>query len=288
MHEAQLHEANSFITLTNNTEGLLKARGEFEDSPPLARRPAEERERSHTERPQFNYETHLYEDSLSKRIAQLFMKRLRKELTTQNPSTRIKFYLVGEYGEQYQRPHYHAAIFGEDFHRDRVRDRKSPSGEQLYRSPTLEKCWDYGYSSIGDLTFQSAAYIARYVMKKLTGPAEIQYQRETPDGETYWITPEFALMSRGGRKGKGIANQWFQQWGTDTYPNDFVIMNGQKLKPPRYYDIEYAKLDLVGSTLMKLERQFAAHHQKEDNTPRRLRAREKVAIARVNQYMRHL
>lgn len=125
-------------------------------------------------------------------------------------------------------------------------------------------------------------------MKKLTGPEEIQYQRETPDGETYWITPEFALMSRGGRHGKGLANQWFQKYGTDAYPNDFVIMNGRKLKPPRYYDLEYAKLDLVGSTLMKLERQFAAHHNAADNTPRRLRDRETVALARVNQYQRHL
>lgn len=265
MHESQLHEANCFITLTEEQTSLQK------------RRPLEYKNESN------------YADSLSIRDAQLFMKRLRKELTKINPSTKIKFYLVGEYGDKNGRPHYHAAIFGEDFHRDRFRDRKSPSGEQLYRSPTLEKTWTKGYSSIGDLTFQSAAYIARYVMKKQLGrTADSHYERETPEGERYWITPEFALMSRGGTKGKGIAHGWFTKYGTDAYPNDFVVMNGHQHKPPRYYDKLYELIDKEGATLMKLEREFTSRSKKADNTPSRLRVREQVAIARLASLKRHL
>lgn len=49
---------------------------------------------------------HLPEDGeLSKRDLQLFLKRLRKV----NPG--IRYFAVGEYGSNYERPHYHAVIF---------------------------------------------------------------------------------------------------------------------------------------------------------------------------------
>lgn len=290
MHEAQLHETNSFITLTyKNKSSLDEPRGEFEDSPPRGRRLGSP-ERPRKNRPLASSETSPHADSLSKRDAQLALKRLRKELTKINPSTRIKYYLVGEYGDINKKPHFHAAIFGEDFARDRKPDRKSPSGNQLYTSKTLEKIWPFGFSSIGDLTFESAAYIARYVMKKITGPmAAEHYKRQDPTtGEIYWITPEFALMSRGGRKGKGIANNWFQKFGTDAYPHDYVVMNGQKHKPPRYYDKLYTLLDQEGAALLKLEREFTSRSAAADNTPQRLAVREKVARARLEQSKRQL
>lgn len=289
MHEAQLHEANSFITLTYENQHLSKPRDELEDSPSRGRRPHSKPVRRQKRTSKNAPQALATEDSLSKRDAQLFVKRLRYELTTKNPSTRVKYYLVGEYGDTTKRPHFHACIFGEEFADDRVRDRQSPSGQTLYRSPTLEKAWPFGYSSIGDLTFESAAYVARYCMKKITGPmAETHYERLTTEGERYWITPEFALMSRGGRKGKGIAHGWFQKYGTDTYPNDFVVMNGHQHKPPRYYDKLNALLDQEGQKLIALERQFEANRNKADNTPARLRAKEQVALARAQTLKRHL
>lgn len=289
MHEAQLHERNSFITLTYNKQSLANARGEFEDSPPRARRrrvgeegPTKERTASITLRSS-------REDSLSKRDAQLLLKRLRKALTKINPSARIKYYLVGEYGDKNGRPHFHAAIFGEDFSADRYAAGKSPSGEQLYRSPLLESVWTYGWSSIGDLTFQSAAYIARYVMKKIVGNrATEHYKRVDDEGQTYWITPEFALMSRGGRRGKGLANGWFQQYGNSLVHDDLVVMNGHPHKPPRYYDQLLKLLDQEGAALNRLERNFTFRSHAADNTPQRLRVREKVALARAKTLKRQL
>jgi len=127
-------------------------------------------------------------------------------------------------------------------------------------------------------------------MKKITGQmANYHYQRYNElTGEQYWITPEFALMSRGGRTGKGIAHGWFQKYGTDTYPNDFVVMNGHQHKPPRYYDKLYALLDKEGEKLLKLERKLEATKNKADNTPARLRAKEIVATSRAEQSKRHL
>jgi len=231
-------------------------------------------------------ETRAHEDSLVKRHAQLFMKRLRYELAKQGgASTRVKFYLVGEYGEKKGRPHYHAAIFGEDFTKDRYFWRKSPSGHPLYRSPTLEKAWKFGNSEIGELTFDSAAYIARYIMKKINGKlADEHYKRvNLTTGETYWITPEFALMSRGGRKDKrGLGAGWFDKFRGDIYPHDFVVMNGHPHKPPRYYDKLMETIDREAVALLKLEREFTSRSAAADNTPRRLRAKEKVALARAN------
>ena len=153
----------------------------------------------------------------------------------------------------------------------------------MYRSPRLEKLWTLGNCEIGELTFESAAYVARYIMK-INGPmAKEHYKRYDPNNRrNLLITPEFNLMSRGGRQGKGIAATWLETYKDDVYPHDYVIMNGQKLKPPRYYDNQLAASDQIGAILMKLEREFSARSQEADNTPKRLAAKEKVAQAKLN------
>ena len=133
---------------------------------------------------------------------------------------------------------------------------------------------------IGELTFESAAYVARYIMKNKWPNGQRALQALRPNNRrNLLITPEFNLMSRGGRKGKGIAATWLETYKDDVYPHDYVIMNGQKLKPPRYYDNQLAASDQIGAILMKLEREFSARSQEADNTPKRLAAKEKVAQA---------
>jgi len=115
--------------------------------------------------------------------------------------------------------------------------------------------------------------------EKVNGDLAAEHYKRTDltTGEVYWITPEFSLMSRGGRKNTGgIGKEWFDKWGRDVYPHDFVVMKNQKLKPPRYYDQLLAKIDAEGAALIKLERQFNALSQAADNTPKRLRAKEIV------------
>jgi hypothetical protein len=109
---------------------------------------------------------HLPSDgSLNYEVFQLFMKRLRKKY-----GKGIRFYMCGEYGDKLGRPHFHACLFGHDF-ADKKLWKTTDSKSKLYRSAELEKLWPYGFSSVGDVTFESAAYVARYIMKKVSGDA---------------------------------------------------------------------------------------------------------------------
>lgn len=93
-----------------------------------------------------------------------FFKRLRKAVDTP-----FRVFYCGEKGSAFGRAHYHAIIFGYDFP-DKVKLMKSDSQNILYRSKTLEKCWTFGLSSIGEVDPGSACYVAQYSnKKKLTG-----------------------------------------------------------------------------------------------------------------------
>lgn len=209
---------------------------------------------------------------------QRFMKRLRKKYG------HARFYMCGEYGENLDRPHYHACLFGVDFHEDR-KLWKNNNGFPLYRSPTLEILWPFGFSTIGDLTFETAAYTARYIMKKVTGSlAEPHYQRVDPDtGEVINLVPEFNKMSLK----PGIGKQFFDKYKTDIYPHDYLVVNGAKSKPPRYYDKQLKKLDPLLLDDVKTEREFKAMSNRKDNTDVRLAAREAVASAALSQIKRN-
>lgn len=119
----------------------------------------------------YNEENRPYNDDLNYQDFQLFMKRLRERFQ----GTTIKFYMCGEYGPKLGRPHFHACLFGIDFP-DRKLWKVTDSKSKLYRSEILEKLWTKGFSSVGDVNFESAAYVARYIMKKVTGEAaELHY-----------------------------------------------------------------------------------------------------------------
>lgn len=219
-----------------------------------------------------------YDSSLNYRHFQLFMKRVRKHF-----ASRVRFYMCGEYGEMFSRPHFHACLFGV-FFEDRQLYRQLPSGSNLWTSKSLEKLWPYGFSSIGDVTFESAAYVARYVMKKVTGPrAESHYEAVDPvSGEIFSRTPEFTRMSLK----PGIGAPFFEKYKKEIYPQDEVVVRGMLMKPPKYYDrllasdadSYFAQLDGV----IAYERELRAAMLRFDNTPDRLRTREKVTRARLN------
>lgn len=143
VHEAQLHKNNCFITLTYDKAKLP------EREPGL---------------PPADISLH-YPDF------QKFMKRLRFKY-----GEGIRFYMCGEYGEKLGRPHFHACIFGHDFSDKKVW-KKTDSGSIIYRSAELEELWPYGFSSVGDVNFESAAYVARYIMKKISGEAAESHYR---------------------------------------------------------------------------------------------------------------
>ena len=171
---------------------------------------------------------------------QLFMKRLRKYAR----GVRIRYFMCGGYGELKKRPHFHACLFNWDF-ADKVlwSIRKDV---RLYRSPRLEKLWGKGFATVGDVTFESAGYVARYVLKKVSGGLVVE--GDLVDKSSGVAVPkEFTTMSRGGRlKDKnlgGIGKVWFDKYKDDLYPSDFNVVRGVKCKPARFlYAHLYAEL----------------------------------------------
>jgi hypothetical protein len=200
-----MHKENCFITLTFSPEALAARENPY---------------------------------SIDLRDFQLFMKRLRKKF-----GNNIRFFHVGEYGEKNRRPHYHALLFGLNFD-DKELLHKS-GGISLYTSKTLQELWPYGFSTIGDVTFESAAYCARYCLKKINGDKkEEHYNYICPEtGEIIKITPEYATMSRGNnypahdpRHTRGLGYSWFKKYQKDVFPHDYVVIRDKlKLSPPNYY-----------------------------------------------------
>nr|QJB20244.1 MAG: replication initiator protein [Microvirus sp.] len=230
--------------------------------------------------------------SLRKRDWQLFMKRLKKR----SGGRSIRFFHCGEYGETTNRPHYHAILFDYDFS-DRKFLKMSETDMPIDTSQKLDDAWQLGDCYIGSVTFESAAYCARYVMKKLTG------QRKSEYGS---LEPEYATQSRK----PGIGKPWLNKWKCDTFPNDFIVINGQKQRVPTYYDdllkqqqtdIGYWTEDKTGYPLwmpyksisdrtelerIKDARTRNANKHSENNTPERLAVREELQLLRLEKLAR--
>lgn len=189
-----------------------------------------------------------------------------------------------EYGEKFRRPHYHACLFGIDF-ADKKHFKNSPSSFQLYESATLQKLWPYGFSSIGEITFESAAYIARYCINKINGDqAKRHYEAiDLETGEIKNLKPEFNQMSRNG----GIGLHWLNKYTADVYPHGKVVRRGgASFNAPRYYDKQYEKQFPTEFEQLKLERITEAHMRRKDNTNRRLQDKETVAKAQAKMLKR--
>lgn len=214
---------------------------------------------------------------LDKRDFQLFMKRLRKMF-----GAGIRYYHCGEYGDKFGRPHYHACIFGFDFPDKKLWTVKN--GQRLYRSEALEQLWPYGYSSIGAFDFNTAAYVARYTLKKKYGSAsKVHYQHvDQTTGEVIEVQSEYSTMSRR----PGIGRAWFDQYRGDVFPRDRVLVKGRELRPPRYYDKIFEVEFPSDFHRIKVKRLNRAKQNKVDNTVERLDTRRKVAELNLKQLKR--
>lgn len=223
--------------------------------------------------------------SVSVSELQRFMKRLRKAR-----GKGLRFFACGEYGGENWRPHYHVLLFGEDFAHDRKPWSRSPAGHTLYRSPSLEKLWTFGFSDIGSVTQESANYVARYILKKVNGKAAADhYQRVHPlSGELVQLRPEFLTMSL------GVGKDWYQQFRRDAFPSDFVVVDGEKRPIPRYYkkklqaSAEASTDDRNMELKLRNERSVHAQSRASDNTPERLQVRQELQERRVNLLKRDL
>ncbi len=205
--------------------------------------------------------------SLNKKHFQDFMKRLRSRFV----GRRIRFFHAGEYGSKYRRPHYHACLFNFDFSDKKLF--KRDNGVSLYTSVVLDSVWKFGFCSVGSLTFESAAYCARYIMKKVTGDLAAEHYLGCDDftGEVVELLPEYTTMSRR----PGIGREWYERFRGDVFPGDDVVLRGRKMRPPRFYDCLYEQENPDDFARIKAERVRASYRAAADSTPERLAVRER-------------
>lgn len=256
--EASQWEHNWFITLTYDEDHLPKwENGEYCDKNGLT----------------WIDETNEWQGYLKPEDMTLFLKRLRKyykdhfdipatipdqlkdlpkeELPLEYQG--IRFFYCGEYGgaphplykdrvtgqitySQGFRPHYHVIFFNLPIPLNELQLDKesSKSGKQQFKCKFIEDIWGKGRIRISEVNWQTCAYTARYITKKVTGePAAAHYGRM---GQT----PEFVRMSRM----PGIARQYYELHKDEIYNLDEIVMKltGEKslaIKPPKYYDKLY-------------------------------------------------
>jgi len=223
MHEASMHDENSFVTLTYADEHVPDG------------------------------------GSLRQRDMQLFFKRLRRAIQPE----RVRYFYVGEYGSTSGRPHYHALLFGfapADQELFTVR-----GGFPVFTSALVDKLWPLGLHEIGSVTPQSAAYVAGYIRKRITGS---WMKARYGDRE-----PEFGRMSRN----PGIGAGWIDEFHGEVFPNDNVVVRGQLVKPPRYYDCRVSRTNPLMMDSVKVERM--QKRVRENESPERLAAMETVQAA---------
>lgn len=155
----------------------------------------------------------------------LFMRRVRKVVSD------VRYFYCGEYGENFSRPHYHALLFGW-WPRD-AEQCGSRGDHRVYRSAELSRLWPFGFHEFGSVTFDSAAYVARYVVKKIRGPEAVNHYLavDVDTGEVVARCEEFAQMSRR----PGIGAGWFGRFGGELERNGTVVVSGRETPMPRYY-----------------------------------------------------
>jgi hypothetical protein len=276
MHEAQRWENNCFLTLTFDEDHLWR------------------RENPGT---------------VDVRDFQLFMKRLRKQEGS-NKDNPIRYYHCGEYGDKNGRPHYHAILFNFD-PPDKVLHSINQNGDRLYVSERIRKAWPFGYHYLGAVTFESAAYVARYCMKKVNGDEPfIKSRRILDEGSDQWRSvdvvnpgaaehytwvneetgelrdraPEYATMSRR----PGIGAGFFSKYRQQIIDNDFIVMNGKKMRPPKAYDKYLEEYDSDLLQFNKEKRIEKAMQHADNNSPQRLAARERIQKRRAEKLERKL
>lgn len=196
---------------------------------------------------------HLTSWSLEYEHFQLFMKRLRKkwrgENVCPNGENAVRFFVAGEYGGQFQRPHWHVILFNLVIP-DKVEWRNG-----TFRSEELEKLWGKGNAVIGSVTVRSAAYVAGYTLFK-GGHSERDV--EVVDGETGEIVErrqELVVMSRN----PGIGSWWFDKYNADVFPLDKAVMSeGRVNKVPRFYWERLKLKDPMMADAVKEERLLRA------------------------------
>lgn len=204
----------------------------------------------------------------------LFLKRLRKSISPQ----KLRYYMCGEYGDNLGRPHYHAILFG--YYPDDCQLLSESEGQRLYHSDKLTSLWGHGHTSIGAVTFESCAYVARYTLKKRTGSQSIQHYRRLDPYVDYYhpVKPEYARMSNR----PGIGKNWLLEYADDVFPGDYCVHDGRQIRTPRYYSDWYKTQSPEKWKPIQKARIESKKRQRPNNTYERREARAKILESKLS------
>ncbi len=256
--ESSYYKYNWFVTLTYNDECLPKGRVLNMETGEIERN--EKGEDLAVLEPQ----------DVTDFFKRLRMSAERKGLRHDDKDDNRYFY-CGEYGEQFKRPHYHVLFFGLDIPDLEIAYAKR--GNVFFYSNWLEKLWGKGIVVISQLNFDSAAYTARYVMKKQKGKGLKEFKSkvkkiilpESMGGEIKIdeFQEEFCRMSRR----PGIGKKYFDEHKDDIYETDSLYVKASKglmkVKPCRYYDTLFDVIDPDKLQKIKQQRKRVGKAQKQ-------------------------
>lgn len=193
---------------------------------------------------------------------------------------KTRYFMCGEYGDKFQRPHYHAILFGQRF--PDTKHTKAGGSEEL------ERLWGMGFTSVDEANMETAAYIARYQVKKVYGlRASAYYTRvDMRTGEYVRVRPEYCAMS----KGPAIGHEFLTRYWPEIYAarDGVVTKGGATLKAPRYYDEWLERNHGKLREEKNIERTEKLRLYEKDNTDERLQTRELIAYENIKRKTRQL
>ena len=163
---------------------------------------------------------------LRKTDVQKFFKRLR--YYDNGTATNLRYFIVGEYGGTYRRPHYHLLLFNAKL--ELIIGKKHANlvkkGVLSLDGTTPFSCiaWPLGHITIGLVSGASVGYTCKYMLKDWK-PMHRNDDRE----------PQFRLMSK--RLGLNYLSPAMLQWHKSDLVNRLYcsVDGGKKVSMPRYY-----------------------------------------------------
>lgn len=241
MLECQRHEHNYFITFTYNEESLPIATTSIYNG-------------QQWENPG-DWTGTLWPDDINR-----FLNSLRQDLKRNKHHTGVKYYYAGEYCPSSGRPHYHMILMNCPLDITQFYSfKQDPKTKKLHwKSKELERLWNKGFIDVGEVEWSSAAYVARYTMKKLT-----QESNKTSYYEQGKL-PEFVRMSRR----PGIAAEYFNENLDKILRDESILMRNYhgdiaSYKHPRAWDKKIKELYPEAWEMIKESREAAAKRSQE-------------------------
>lgn len=254
MHESQLYEENSFVTLTFDDEHLPE-----------------------------DYSVHI-------RTFQLFMKKLRKHYEPK----KIRFYGCGEYGPQTLRPHYHSLLFNLDFHDKQQFKKNhqgdiiytSPTLSKIWGYGFATT------TSVSYQTAQYCAhYVMKKIGGER---ALTHYLRTHPvSGLTVKVEPEFSLQSMRPGIGSGWYDKYKNDCFPSDFlivDGKEHRVPAYYFKKLQAEELQADLTETAASVVRKLKRRRKRDSlpRKIDKTPERLAVREEIKLSRIKRLKRDL